>query len=45
MKLQTQREALSKLYRHANEMPGLVAQPEQECRNSGAVVAQYGVGT
>jgi hypothetical protein len=40
MKLQMQREALAKLNRHANEMPGLVAQPVPELRNSGAILAQ-----
>ncbi len=40
MKLQMQREALSKLNRHANEMPDLVAQPVAEPRGFGTVLTQ-----
>ena len=40
MKLQMQREALSKLNRHANEMPGLVTQPVSEPRSFGTVLTQ-----
>jgi integrase len=40
MKLQMQREALSKLNRHANEMPDLVAQPVAEPQGFGTVLTQ-----
>jgi hypothetical protein len=40
VKLQTQREALSELNRHANEMPDSVRQPVLERKNSGTVLAQ-----
>jgi hypothetical protein len=40
MKLQMQREALSKLNRHANEMPTLVTQSVQELQSFGTVLAQ-----
>jgi integrase len=40
MKLQRQREALSKLNRHANEMPGLVAQSVSEPQSFGTVLTQ-----
>jgi integrase len=40
MKLQMQREALSKLNRHANEMPDLVAQPVSEPGSFGTVLTQ-----
>ena len=40
MKLQMQREALSKLNRHANEMPDLVAEPVAEPQGFGTVLTQ-----
>jgi len=40
MKLQMQREALTKLNRHANETPGLVAPSVSEPRGFGTVLAQ-----
>ena len=40
MKLQMQREALSKLNRHANEMPDLVTQPVAEPQGFGTVLTQ-----
>jgi integrase len=40
MKLQMQREALSKLNRHANEMIDLVTQPVSEHQGFGTVLTQ-----